>query len=210
MVELGVEEHAGRRILAAGRDAVDPHAGQVVVGVLARDGPVPEDAVGKAGVLDVVPADVVERLRSVGRPHAVHLDDDEAEVRQRREPPPGAERLGNERALRAGIDALDDRVFPRRVEVLGPADDAPDVRLAVATLGHEDLGRTPAAGLERRDVGLLEFADELAILGASKLVDRGHVHAAVGVDEVMPVGRELHRVVAVPRRQRDQARCRRN
>ena len=59
----------------------------------------------------------------------------------------GAEGLGDERALRAGVDLLDDRVLLGRIEVLGPADDAPDVRLAVAALGDEDLGRLPAAGL---------------------------------------------------------------
>ena len=53
-------------------------------GYLLRRGLVPEDAVGEAGVLEVVPADVVERLGAVGRPHAVHLHDDEAQVGQRR------------------------------------------------------------------------------------------------------------------------------
>ena len=37
LVELGMEQHAARRVLAAGRGAVDPHAGQVVLGIfLAR------------------------------------------------------------------------------------------------------------------------------------------------------------------------------
>ena len=165
----------------------------------------PEDPVGKAGVLEVVPADVVERLGSIGRPHAVHLHDDEAQVGQRSESPRGAEGLGDVRALGAGVDALDDRIFLRGVEIPGPADDAPDVGLAVAALGDEDLGRPPAAGLERRDIRLLELADELAVLDAAQLVDRGHVHPAVGVDEVAAIGRKLHRVTAVARRQGDQA-----
>ena len=86
LVELGMEQHAGRRVLAAGRGAVDPDAAEVVPGVLPGDGLVPEDAVGEAGVLEVVPADVVKRLGPVGRPHAVDLHDDEAQVGQRREP----------------------------------------------------------------------------------------------------------------------------
>ena len=43
----------------------------------------PEDAVGKAGVAEVLPADVVERLGAVGRAHAVDLHDDEAQLGQR-------------------------------------------------------------------------------------------------------------------------------
>ena len=145
LVEFGMEQHAGGRVLAAGRGAVDADAAEVVPRILLGDGLVPEDAIGEAGVLEVVPADVVKRLGAIGRPHAVDLHDDETQVGQRREPADRAERLGNERALRAGVDLLDDRVFLGRIEVLGPADDAPDVGLAVAALGDEHLGRLPAA-----------------------------------------------------------------
>src|SRR5262249_32061685 len=112
--------------------------------------------------------------------------------------------LRDKGALRAGVDLLDDRVFPPRVEVSGPADDPPDVRLAVAPLGHEDLRRLPAAGLQRRDVGLLELADQLAVGGAPQLVDRGQVYPAIGVDEEAPIWRILDRVVSVPVGQGDQ------
>src|SRR5262249_32260833 len=112
--------------------------------------------------------------------------------------------LRDKGALRAGVDLLDDRVFPPRVEVSGPADDPPDVRLAVAPLGHEDLRRLPAAGLQRRDVGLLELADQLAVGGAPQLVDRGQVYPAIGVYEEAPIWRILDRVVSVPVGQGDQ------
>ncbi len=101
LVELGMEQHAGRRVLAARRRAVDPHPAEVVPRVLLGDGLVPEDAVREAGVLDVVPADVVKRLGPVGRPHAVDLDHDETRgpsaTRNRLH---RAEGLGDERALR--------------------------------------------------------------------------------------------------------------
>ena len=48
--------------------------------VLRRDRLVPQDAIGEAGVAEVLPRDVVERLRAIRRAHAVDLHDDEAEL----------------------------------------------------------------------------------------------------------------------------------
>src|SRR5207248_11133949 len=62
LVNLRVEEHATGRVLAAGRGASDADAADVVVGVLRGDGGVPEDSVREAGVAEVLPAGVVERL----------------------------------------------------------------------------------------------------------------------------------------------------
>ena len=117
----------------------------------------------------------------------------------------GAEGLGHERALRPGVDLLDDRVLLARVEVLGPADDAPDVRLAVAPLGDEHLGRLPAARLQGRRVRLFELAYQLAVGRSPQLVDRGLVHPAVGIDQIAAIGRILHLMAAVSLGQRDQA-----
>ncbi len=121
LVEVAVEEQRAHRILPAGRGAVDADARDVVVRVLRGDRLVPQDAVGKAGVLQVLPADVVERLRAVRRPHAVDLHDDEPEIGQRGVAVERAERLRHERALRPGVDALDHRILLVRVEVPRPA-----------------------------------------------------------------------------------------
>src|SRR5262249_45104697 len=72
-----------------------------------------------------------------------------------------------------------------------PADDAPDVGLAVAPLGDEDLRRLPAVVAQLGNVGLLQLADQLAVVGAAQLVDGRQVHARVGVDEVLAARREL-------------------
>ena len=40
----------------------------------------PRDAIREAGVAEILPRDIVERLRAVRRAHPVDLDDDEAEV----------------------------------------------------------------------------------------------------------------------------------
>src|SRR6266404_1691226 len=45
----------------------------------------PQDPVREAGILEVFPADIVERLGTIGSPHAVDLHDDEAQFRQGRE-----------------------------------------------------------------------------------------------------------------------------
>ncbi len=50
------------------------------------------------------------------------------------------------------------------IEIARPADDAPDVGLAVAALGDEDFQRMVVAALHQLgDVGLFELADELAV-----------------------------------------------
>ena len=68
------------RVLPAGRRAVDADARDVVPRILRGDRLVPENAVGKPGVAQVLPRDVVERLRAIRRAHAVHLHDDEAQL----------------------------------------------------------------------------------------------------------------------------------
>ena len=78
-----MEQHGARGVLPAGGVAVDADAADVVIRILLRHGLVPQDAVREAGVLEVLPAHVVKRLGAVGRAHAVHLHDDEAQVRQR-------------------------------------------------------------------------------------------------------------------------------
>ena len=144
------------------------------------------------------------------RPHAVDLHDDEAELGQRLRPVERRERLGHERALRPGVDLLDHRILLRRVEVRRPVDHAVDVGLAVAPLGDEPLGRLPAGRPQGRRVGLLQLADQRAVLGAAQLGDRRQVHARVGVDQEPAVGRVLDlRACRRPRSGRP-GRCRRS
>src|SRR5262249_14218558 len=139
LVELRMEEQGGGGVLTARGSAVDAHPADVVIGVFLRYRLVPEDAVGKAGVLEVVPADIVERLRAIGRPHAIYLHDDESQIGERGKATGGAEGLRDVGAVRAGVDLLDDRILLFWVELARPADDAPDVGLAVAALGREHL-----------------------------------------------------------------------
>src|SRR5205823_5978632 len=84
LVELRMEEQSAGRVLPARRAAVDADASDVVERILLGDRLMPQDAVRKAGVLEVLPADIVKGLRAVGGPHAVDLHDDEAEVSKRR------------------------------------------------------------------------------------------------------------------------------
>ncbi len=86
LVELRMEEHGAGGILPAGGGAIDADAGEIHVRILRGGGLHPQNAVGESGVLEVVPADVVKRLRAVGGAHAVDLHDDEAQVGQRRVP----------------------------------------------------------------------------------------------------------------------------
>ena len=66
---------------------------------------------GKPGVAQVLPADVVKCLGTIRRAHAVDLDDDEAQLRQRLGAVERRELLRDKRVLWAGIDVLDDRIL---------------------------------------------------------------------------------------------------
>src|SRR5439155_21620417 len=138
-----MEEEAAERILSARRSAVDPDARDVVERIFRRDRLVPEDAIGEAGVAEILPGDVVECLRSIRRAHAVNLHDDEPELGLRLHLVVGEERLRHERALRPRVDVLDDGILLRRVETAWPDDDAPDAGRAIASYGDEHLQRLP-------------------------------------------------------------------
>ena len=58
-------------------------ASRSIVRILRRGRLDPQDAVGEPGVAEVLPANVVERLRAVRRAHAVDLHHDEPQLRQR-------------------------------------------------------------------------------------------------------------------------------
>ena len=77
--------------------------------------------------------------------------------------------------------------------------------VAVAALGDEPLGGLPARREQRRRVGALQLADELAVLDAAQLGDRRQVDARIGVDEEPPIRRELDVVRAVPLGEDDEA-----
>ena len=109
----------------------------------------------------------------------------------------GAERLGDERALRPGVDILDHRILLVRVEIHGPGDGAPDVGLAVAALGDEDFGRLEARGQQRRVVALVEIHDHFLVFGAAQLRDRRQDRRAARYPRNTCVLRETSRVSAV-------------
>ena len=69
----------------------------------------------ETGVLEVLPAHVVERLGAIGRAHAVDLHDDEAKLGDSVLANLQPERLGRIGALGTGVDFLDDGVFVIRV-----------------------------------------------------------------------------------------------
>ena len=136
------------------------------------------------------------------------MHDDETEIGHRRVSISAAERLGHERALRPGVDRFEDGILLLGIEVARSADDAPDIRLAVAAFGDEDLERMVVVALHQlRGIGLFQRADQLAVVGATQLVLGRRIDAAVRVDQVLAIGRELHRVVAVAFGERDQTRA---
>ena len=183
LVEVAVEQQRPERVLPARRAAVDADARQVDVRVLRGRRLHPEDAVGEAGIGQVLPADVVERLRPPVRPHPVDLHDDEPQLRQRLRPdgtartpwgrtPPAARRRSARspdtslagRSSSAGRSRRRCRSCRRAPSPTNRSGDRQPVRP------------------QGRLVGPLQLADELAVLGPAKLGDRRQVDARIGVD----------------------------
>jgi hypothetical protein len=150
---------------------------------------------------------VVKRLRAVARPHAVDLDDDEADLGEGLHLVVGGERLWNERAVRAGIDVFDHRIFDARIEVRRTVNHAPDVGLAVAAFRREDFRRLPAGVRKLGDVAPLELGDERTVGSAVEFGHRREIHAGVGVDVVRQVRGKRHDVVGVGLRERRETRA---
>src|SRR5262245_40732633 len=83
LVKFRMKQRRSGGVLASGGIAIDANAADVIPRVFGCRGFVPEDAIRKAGVFEVLPANVVEGFRAVGRAHAVYLDNDETEIRKR-------------------------------------------------------------------------------------------------------------------------------
>jgi hypothetical protein len=147
---------------------------------------VPKNAIRKAGVFQIFPAHVVERLGAIRRAHAVHLHNDEAKICERRKPARGTKTLRHERPLRTGVNLFDDRIFFCGIEVAWPADDSPDIGLAIAPFRHEHLGRLPGR-LELGHVGFFELAREFAVRRAAQFIHRRQIDPRPGVNEVLAV-----------------------
>src|SRR3990170_8630331 len=99
------------------------------------------------------------------------------------------------RPVRTGVDVFDDRVFLCRIERRRTHDDAPDVRLAVAAFGDEDLGWLPATLDQLADIAPLDLGDERAVGQPPQLRYRSQVDTRVSVDVVLQIGRNLYVVI---------------
>ena len=155
-----------------------------------------------AGVLEVAAADVLKLTRAERGAHAVHHDDDESQLRQRcHVVVEGLERFGHVLVARALIDVFHDGVFLRGVEVRGAGDEAPHVRLAVASWCHEYLRSLPAIFQEFADVGFLQLLHYAAVLGAAQYRLRSLSHGGPCINEVRVVVAEYGAMVSLCGRQ---------
>ena len=209
LVEVAMQEHGGSTLLSASRTTEDTHVVGIHIGIFLCRSLDPQFAVGEAGILQVLVANLLKLLASVGSAHGIELHHDEAEFGKGRGcPVVGLEVLGRIGVAGTGIDIFDDGIFLLRVEVGGSLDDAPHVGLSVPALRHEHLGLYPTVLLQRGDVGSLKGLHEFAGLSVTQYGDGSLVHLGVGVHEIAVVigvlgvvvallGSECHHVLAV-------------
>src|SRR6185503_624902 len=200
-----MKQQPSGRALSSGRCAVDSNAADVVVRILRRYRFVPENAIGKPGVPQIPPGDVVKGLGPVRRSHAVHLNDDESQLSQRLHWRICAKRLRRKRPLRSGIDVLDDWILPGWIEVCRPDDDPPDLGLAVSPYCGEDLRRSPAGSGQLGNVTPLKLHQHLLVAGSPKLGDRSKIDSRPDVHVLRHIRRVGHRMSPVGFSQRRDA-----
>ena len=205
--EIGKVEHRARGRETTTRVAVDARLVDVDPAVALRQFLHPGHLIGQRVVAHVGVVGIVERLRTVGRPHAVDFDDDEAEFGQSlRLATGGAESpVADGAALRAWIDMVDNRIFLRRIEGRWLVHHAVDVGLPVAAL-HVDRGhRIPAGRHELGGIGRPLQRHHQRAGGSVAHGTRGrHIRHRPAVHQVATGRRGLHVVGAVIRRERDQ------
>src|SRR5437879_12551731 len=114
-----MKEHAACGVLTTRGTTIDANPADIVIRILRGHSAMPEDPIRETGVLEVLPAHVMECLGTIGRAHTVHLHDNETQFRERGETTRRAEGLGHKRALRSGVDLLDDGIFFIRIEIPG-------------------------------------------------------------------------------------------
>ncbi len=141
-VELRMKEQRTERTLSTGGRPEDTYTRDVVVGILRCNGLVPQNAIRKACVCEVLEGHIVEGLGAVAGAHAIDMHHDEAQLGERLVRSDSAEGLRHERALRPGVDVLNHRILHLRIKVQWPSDRAPDVGLAIASLRNKDLRET--------------------------------------------------------------------
>ena len=129
----------------------------------------------------------MERLGSVGRAHAVHLNNHEAKISQVCEPSLGAKRFWCERSLWTGVDLFNHRILLLGIESARSANDAPNVGLAVAPLRNEDFGRRPTLSPQFRNVGFLEPNDQFAVFRTPQFMYGCRVDGRVGIDDELAI-----------------------
>src|SRR5262245_39653259 len=81
LIKFRVEQNGTGSVLSTCGIPVDADPIQVVVGIPCGRGFVPENAILKTSVLEVLPTDIVEGLGTIGGAHAIDLHDDKAQVR---------------------------------------------------------------------------------------------------------------------------------
>ena len=182
--EIRIAEHGVGRRVAAARMSVDARAIDVDPRVLRRKLLHAGHLIGKRVVAHVAVIRLVKLLRPPRCPHAVYFDDDEPELREclrvaarRRE-----SASSDAAALRSGIDVVDDRILPRRIQSRRFVHQAVQLRQAVARFHGNRRRRLPAGCEQSRDVGFLECQNDGAIHVAQHS-HRRHVGLGIGVDE---------------------------
>src|SRR5689334_11977488 len=80
LVEFGMEQHRSSRILTTSGSSVDTHTSEIHVRIFRRGSLHPEDPVFEAGIFQVMPANIMKRLRTIGSPHSIDLYNNETKI----------------------------------------------------------------------------------------------------------------------------------
>ena len=192
------------RVLSAGGASVNADAGNIHVRIPLGGRLHPKNSVRQAGVLQVLPANVVKGFGSIRRSHAVDARHDEAQLGHRLRRPKGAKGFGRVRSVRAGVNMLNNGIALAFPEVGGTIDHSVNVRFAVAPFGGKWFRRSPAGVFQSACVGLLQNLNQRAVFAVAQLGYRRLIHSRPSGRQVSTVGGVANGVRAISFREDDQ------
>ena len=121
-------------------------------------------------------ADIVKRLGAPVGTHAVDLHHHETQFGELVRPVHGAESLGDKGSLRPGVNLLQNRVTPGRVETRRLENHTPNIGFAVPGLGGEPLRLLPVSLRQRLERSPFHFQDFLSRNRVAEFAHGGVVH----------------------------------
>ena len=198
-----MQQYGGGTLLSACRTTVDCHIIRIHIRILLGRSLDPELTVRESGILQVLVANLLKLLATIGSSHRIELNYDKTEFSKRSGiPVVWHETLRSIGIARPRIDVFDNRIFLMRIEIGRALDDAPHIRLAVTSLSHKHFRSHPSVFLQSSNISRFQSLDELTGLRITEHGNRSGIHLRIGIQEIAVIIGVLGIMIALFRSER--------